>query len=156
AGLVLGVGAYARKLARRTPKPAERTSRREFRHGGIRRRAGGLVAVGPLVALVLAPTHSKELLLVGVGSVLLALDGMLIERADHAHGLALLGVMAGALAAVLFGLELGPTGVPALDVVGAFVFVVAVSKAVDGLGNVDGLVAETGGVTALALFAIAG
>src|SRR3954453_21273322 len=154
--LVLVLGAYARTLARRTPKPAERTSRREFRQGGVRRRAGGLIALGPLLGLAVGPALGKEAILVGLGTAVIAVFGMIIERSDHVSGLALIGVGGAALAAVLTGLELGPTGVPALDVIGAFVFVFAVMKSIDGLGNVDGLVAEAGSAAALPLFAIAG
>src|SRR3954470_14853722 len=120
--LVLVLGAYARTLARRTPKPAERTSRREFRQGGVRRRAGGLIALGPLLGLAFAPALGKEAILVGLGTAVIAVFGMIIERSDHVSGLALIGVGVAALAAVLTGLELGPTGVPALDVIGAFLF----------------------------------
>ncbi len=74
----------------------------------------------------------------------------------HADGLAVAGVVVAAAVAVAAGAEFGPTGVHALDVACAFVLVVGVTKAVDGIGNIDGLAAETGAAATLALFAIAG
>ena len=152
--LVIGIG--LRGLARRVPNPGERSDRKERRVGGVRRRAGGLLALGPLVGLVLAEHVSTLTAVVAIGAVLLALFGLLIERAPHGDLLALIGVVVAAAVAVGSGVELGPTGVDALDSIGAFLFIVAVVKSVDGFGNVDGLVAETGAVATAALFAIAG
>src|SRR3954471_3681628 len=154
-GLVLVGGAIARNYARRVPKPADRTNRSENRKG-IRRRAGAMLAVGPLVGLAFAPVVGSMALVIALGATALALFGMLIERSPHVEGLALAGVAVVALVAVVAGAELGPTGVSGLGAVAAFALIVGVTKAADGFGNVDGLVAELGVATTLGLFAIAG
>ena len=61
-----------------------------------------------------------------------------------------------AAAAVVAGARFGPTGVDALDVVLAFVFIVVVTQAADGLGNADGLAIGIGAASAAGLFALAG
>src|SRR5215207_3937618 len=155
AGLVLIGGAFARRYARRGPKPAERTDRRDNRKG-IRRRAGALLALGPLAGLALAPVVGSMALLVALGGTVLALFGMVIERSPHADVLALGGIAVAAGVAVAAGAELGPSGVSGLDAIAAFLLIVGVTKAFDGFGNVDGLVAEIATPTTLALFAIAG
>ena len=154
--VVLVGGVTLRKLARRVPIPSERTDRKDRRRGGIRRRSGGLLALGPLIGLVVAEDFTRLTAVVAIGAVLLALYGLLIERSPHADMLAVVGVVVAAVVAVAAGAELGPTGVDALDTIGAFVFIVAIVKSVDGFGNVDGLVAETGAAASVALFAIAG
>src|SRR3954468_13048649 len=78
-GLVLVGGAIARNYARQVPKPTERTKRSENRKG-IRRRAGGMLAVGPLVGLAFAPTFGTMAVVIAFGATALALFGMLIER----------------------------------------------------------------------------
>ena len=53
------------------------------------------------------------------------------------------------------GARLGPTGVDALDLLGAFALIFLVMKSVDGLGNADGLAAGNGLFAGAALFGIA-
>ena len=61
-----------------------------------------------------------------------------------------------AAVAVIAGARFGPTGVDALDVVFAFCFIVVVTEAADGFGNVDGLATGIGAASAAGLFALAG
>ncbi len=57
---------------------------------------------------------------------------------------------------MIAGARFGPTGVDALDVILAFAFIVVVTQAADGLGNVDGLASGIGAASAAGLFALAG
>jgi UDP-N-acetylmuramyl pentapeptide phosphotransferase/UDP-N-acetylglucosamine-1-phosphate transferase len=158
AGAVLLGGMLARSAAQRVPKmraPAD-SDDSERRAAGIRRRGGGLLALGPLIGLALAPTTGRITVVLALGGAGIAVFGMIIERSSHADSLALIGVAVAAAVAVAAGAELGPTGVHALDVACAFALIVGVTKAVDGLGHVDGLAAEMGAAAMLPLFAIAG
>jgi UDP-N-acetylmuramyl pentapeptide phosphotransferase/UDP-N-acetylglucosamine-1-phosphate transferase len=153
---VLAGGMLARTAARRSSKPADGTEPRNGGRAGIRRRAGGLLALGPLIGLALAPAFGTLTIVIALAGTALALFGMLIERSPHVEGLAMAAVAVAAVVVVAAGAELGPTGVDALEAIAGFALVFAVTKAVDGLGNVDGLAAETGAATAFALFAMAG
>ncbi|MDQ1429424.1 MAG: hypothetical protein QOF40_26, partial [Actinomycetota bacterium] len=154
--VVLVGGSVLRKMARGTSSPKDGENGGERRRGGIRRRGGGLLAVGPLVGLALAPHFTTPVVLVAVGGAVLVAYGLLIERSPRGDMLAAAGVAAMAAVAVATGVELGPTSVRALDILGAACLIIGVTKSIDGLGNVDGLAAETGGATAFALFAVAG
>ena len=80
----------------------------------------------------------------------------MVERTDARRPPHDDGPIVAAAVAVAAGARFGPTGVDALDVVFAFVFIVVVTKAVDGLGNVDGLATGIGAASAAGLFALAG
>ncbi|MFI5047444.1 MAG: DUF4012 domain-containing protein [Acidimicrobiia bacterium] len=131
----------------------ERRATRGFR--GFRRRGGLLLALGPLVGLVLAPSPDSLTIVLAVGAGALAVVGALIERRTHADRIAWLATLAGAFVAVVAGARFGPTGVEVLDIALAFAFVVVVTQAVDGLGNVDGMVSGLGAASAVGIFAIA-
>src|SRR5262245_53329247 len=109
---VLGLAAYARA------KSKENSSRR-----GTRRRAGAMIALGPVIGLVVAPELSDLTVVVALGALLLAVVGVAIERSEHTDGLAATAAAVAALVAVLAGARLAPTGIEAFDVVGAFLFV---------------------------------
>jgi UDP-N-acetylmuramyl pentapeptide phosphotransferase/UDP-N-acetylglucosamine-1-phosphate transferase len=144
AGVVLGLASYARSKSRRSQQR------------GTRRRAGALVAIGPLVGLVLAPEYGDHAVLIAVGALALALVGVAVERSSRADQSTWLAICIAAVVAVAAGIRLGPTGVGVFDVVGAFLFVVVVMKSIDGLGNADGLTAALGLSAGVSLFAIAG
>jgi UDP-N-acetylmuramyl pentapeptide phosphotransferase/UDP-N-acetylglucosamine-1-phosphate transferase len=140
---VLGLAAYARAQSR---KGTQR---------GTRRRAGALIALGPLLGLAFAPELGDLTLVVALGAIVLAVVGALIERSQNADRLTYVAVAAAALVAVAAGARLGPTGVDAFDVIGAFLVIVLVTKSVDGLGNADGLAVGTALSGGAALFGIA-
>lgn len=150
--VVLVGGALARRAARTQRQAATADAPA---HRGIRRRAGSLVVVGPLIGLVLAPFSSRLAIVAACGAGALAIVGTLVERSSRADSVTLLATVAAAVAAVIAGARFGPTGVDALDVVGAFVLVVVVTQAADGLGNLDGLAVGIGMTAAAGLFAIA-
>ncbi len=143
--VVLALAAYARSRSRDAD-----TKRR-----GTRRRAGALIALGPLIGLVFAPELGDLTLVVAVGGIVLAIAGAAIERAEHAEQRTWFVIVAAAVIAVAAGAQLGPTGVDAFDVVGGFLFIVVVMKSIDGLGNADGLTASIGFIAGAALFGIA-
>ena len=109
--IVLALAAYARSKGRENGQ-----------HRGTRRRAGALIALGPLVGLIFAPELGDMAVLVGVGALVLAVVGALIERSDHAYRATWLVICGAAVVAVAAGARLGPTGVGVFDVVGAFLF----------------------------------
>jgi UDP-N-acetylmuramyl pentapeptide phosphotransferase/UDP-N-acetylglucosamine-1-phosphate transferase len=146
--VVLGAGALARQAARRV---TDTTGSR-----AIRRRAGALVAVGPLVGLALAPSPDTLTVVAGVGAAVLAGLGVWIERSRRADRLTMTASVVAAAVAAAAGAEFGPTGVPVFDVVCGFLFVLVVVQAADGLGNVDGLAPGLGAASAAGLFALTG
>jgi UDP-N-acetylmuramyl pentapeptide phosphotransferase/UDP-N-acetylglucosamine-1-phosphate transferase len=143
--VVLVLASYARAKSRRGRSPRR----------GTRRRAGALIALGPLIGLVFAPDLGDLTLLVALGAIVLALAGAAIERTERAEARTWLVIAAAGVVAVAAGARLGPTGVGVFDVVGAFLFVVVVMKSIDGLGNTDGLIASIGLIAGAALFGIA-
>jgi UDP-N-acetylmuramyl pentapeptide phosphotransferase/UDP-N-acetylglucosamine-1-phosphate transferase len=149
AAIVLVGGAAARRAARRNSTDSGNGR-------GVRRRAGALVALGPLIGLALAPSPGTLAVVAAVGGALLAVVGMAVERTKRADRSTMAATVAAAAVAVIAGARFGPTGVEALDVILAFVFLVAVTQAADGLGNVDGLAAGIGAASAGGLFALAG
>jgi UDP-N-acetylmuramyl pentapeptide phosphotransferase/UDP-N-acetylglucosamine-1-phosphate transferase len=132
-----------------------RSKSRQGRRRGTRRRAGALIALGPLLGLVFAPEVTTLTAVVALGAVALALAGAAIERSRNADRLTAEIVGVAALVAVIAGARLGPTGVGVFDVVGAFLLVVVVMKSVDGLGNADGLAPALAVAAGAGLFAIA-
>jgi UDP-N-acetylmuramyl pentapeptide phosphotransferase/UDP-N-acetylglucosamine-1-phosphate transferase len=146
--VVLGVGAFARQAARRAGDGAGNRS--------IRRRAGALVAIGPLVGLALAPSPDTLTVVAGLGAGVLAAIGLWIERSPRADRLTMTVSVIAAGVAAAAGAEFGPTGVPVFDVGFGFLFVLVVTQAADGLGNVDGLAPGLGAASAAGLFALAG
>jgi UDP-N-acetylmuramyl pentapeptide phosphotransferase/UDP-N-acetylglucosamine-1-phosphate transferase len=146
--VVLGAGGLARRAARRV---GDNTGGR-----AIRRRAGALIAIGPLVGLALAPSPGMCVVVAALGAVVLAAIGLWIEQSPRADRLSMAVSVVAAAVATAAGAELGPTGVPVLDVVFGFLFVFVVTQAADGLGNVDGLAPGLGAASAAGLFALAG
>jgi UDP-N-acetylmuramyl pentapeptide phosphotransferase/UDP-N-acetylglucosamine-1-phosphate transferase len=151
AAMVLVAGTLARRAARRSPNEDGSTSSR-----GIRRRAGVLLALGPLIGLALAPSPDTLTVVAAVGAVALAGVGVAVERAKRADRLTMTVTIIAAAVAVAAGARFGPTGVEVLDVALAFCFIVVVTQAADGLGNVDGLATGIGAASAAGLFALAG
>jgi UDP-N-acetylmuramyl pentapeptide phosphotransferase/UDP-N-acetylglucosamine-1-phosphate transferase len=162
--IVLACCTRARRVARKQSVQRKR-ARRRIRIGrveanvsmerGARRRAGALVAIGPVVGLLLGGSLDDLAAVLAVGAVGLAVVGVAIERAENSNRAALLAVMIAAAVAVVAGARFGPTGVPLFDVLGAFAVIVAVTKSVDGLGNADALAPGLGIAIAGSLFAVA-
>ena len=150
AAVVLVAGTFARRVARRTLNGDGNGSTR-----GIRRRAGVLLALGPLIGLAFATSPDTLTVIAAVGSVALAAVGILVERAKRADRLTMTVTVVAAAVAVAAGARFGPTGVHQLDVLLAFGFIVMVTQAADGLGNVDGLATGLGAASAAGLFALA-
>src|SRR6476619_6665723 len=80
AAVVLGAGMLARRAARRQ---SGGTGNRNGNGGtatrGIRRRAGVLVALGPLIGLALAPSPDTLTVVAAVGAAALAVVGVAVE-----------------------------------------------------------------------------
>src|SRR5215217_7392952 len=87
---ILIAGTIARDYARRV---ADAKNRGKGQRGGVRRRAGGLLALGPLVGLAFAPSFGALALVIVLVGTALAVFGMVIERSAHADGLALAAVV---------------------------------------------------------------
>ena len=153
AAVVLGAGTLARRAARRQ---SDGNGNGGTASRGIRRRAGVLLALGPLIGLALAPSPDTLTVVAAVGAAALAAVGVVVERAAHADRLTMAATVIAAAVAVIAGARFGPTGVDALDVVFAFCFIVVVTEAADGFGNVDGLATGIGAASAAGLFALAG
>ena len=142
---VLGLAAYTRATG----------ARRTRAHAGPAAERARIIALGPVIGLVLAPEFGDLTVLVALGALLLAVVGVAIERSEHTDRLAAAAAAVAALVAVLAGARLGPTGIGAFDVAGAFLFVFVVMKSIDGLGNADGLAAGSGLAAGATLFGIA-
>jgi UDP-N-acetylmuramyl pentapeptide phosphotransferase/UDP-N-acetylglucosamine-1-phosphate transferase len=162
--VVLAGCVRARRIGRKQSVQRKR-ARRRIRLGrldgniemerGARRRAGALIAVGPVIGLLFSGSFDGLATVLALGAAGLALFGVALEREKDSNRATLLAVAVAALAAVIAGASFGPTGVPLLDTLGAFAFIVAVTKSVDGLGNADALAPGTGVAVAAALFAVA-
>ena len=150
---VLAIGTFARRAAQQRsgqPEPADAPT------GAIRRRAGAVVALGPLIGLLLAPAllHVPAAVAVAaLGAVALAAVGWFVERSERADQATFVATALAALAAVIAGVRFGPTGVDFFDVLGAFVVILVVTQAVDGFGNLDSLAPAMGAGAAFAVFA---
>jgi UDP-N-acetylmuramyl pentapeptide phosphotransferase/UDP-N-acetylglucosamine-1-phosphate transferase len=121
---------------------------------GIRRRAGALLAVGPLAGFLVDPTARGHVVLAALGGAALATFGALYERRrDFDRTVALVAASA-ALVALVAGVRFSPTGVEVLDVALALGFVFVVTVAFDGLGNTDALVPGLGAVSAAGILAL--
>jgi len=141
-------------LARRAAQ--ERAGKDHGTQGGIRRRAGAVVALGPVVGLLVAPDllHvPAEVVVAALGAVGLAIVGWFVERSERADQATFLATLVAALVAVIAGVRFGPTGVEFFDVLGAFLLIVVVTQAADGFGNVDALAASMGAGAAFGVFA---
>lgn len=123
----------------------------EDRHRGTRRRAGVLLAVGPVVGFLVAPAAGAHVGVAAVGAVALGVFGVVLERRPQVGRLVAVAAAVVALVAVADGVRFAPTGVGIFDVVFGFVFLFGVTVAMDGLGNSDGLVPGLGLVGGLGL-----
>lgn len=151
--LVLAGGWWARERAR---KAGSGSADGEARVRGTRRRAGVLLAVGPVAGFLVAPGAGDRVLLAALGAVALGVFGAVVERRrDFGRQVAVAAALA-ALAAVVAGVRFAPTGVGVLDLVLGFGFVLGVTLAFNGLGNADALVPGLGAVSAFGLLALGG
>ncbi len=82
----------------------------------LRRRAGALLAVGPLVGLVFAPSFGALSVTIAFGAVVLAGVGLVADQSTTGNRLTLIATLVAAGVAVAAGARFGPTGVDALDV----------------------------------------
>jgi len=151
--LVLVGGTVFRAQARRTGSRGDAEDRHEVR--GVRRRAGALLGLGPLVGWLVAPTAGHGAFVAAAGAVVLAIVGAVSERRRDFTREIYLVVLVAAVVAVIGGARFAPTGVGVFDVLGGVAFVFAVVVAVDGLGNADGLVPSLGLVSAFGVLALA-
>jgi UDP-N-acetylmuramyl pentapeptide phosphotransferase/UDP-N-acetylglucosamine-1-phosphate transferase len=154
AALFVVAGATAVRRGARLARA--RAEQRESALRGLRRRSGALVALGPAIGLALAPDFEIVMLVTVLGTGALAVLGLVTERASAPQRPTLIAVGLAAAAAVVAGARFGPTGVVAVDIVAAWVFIVVVTEAFDGFGNSDGLACGVGLAAAFGLFALAG
>ena len=148
--LAISGGLLARRSAQRLRWQADRLTDRRT---GIRRRAGILIAFGPLAGFALASSHGKLALVAALGAASLAVVGWVVEGSARADRVTMGAIVGAAAVAVAVGVRFGPTGVGLFDVLGAFVVIVVVTQAANGLGNTDGLAGGLGMVLALGVFA---
>lgn len=150
--LVVLVGGWCARLASRAGGSGDESHHAPVR--GVRRRAGALLAVGPLAGVLVAPGAGDHVAVAAIGALGLAGLGLVVELRRDADRLVALVVAGFALGAVVAGVRFAPTGVGALDAVFAFGIVLIVTLGVDGLGNVDSLVSAVGAAAALGLVAL--
>ena len=145
--VTLALGAVMRREAKARKQRAHPDS------GGIRRRGGVVVALGPLIGLAVAPDLPKLVVVAALGAAGLALVGWFSERSEKADEITFAATVVASVVAVVAGARFGPTGVDVIDVVGAFVLVLVVTQTADGFGNVDALAASIGAGAAFGVFA---
>lgn len=153
--LVLIAAALMRRDARRT-RLGERGVHARPKRRTFRRRAGALLAIGPLVGLVLAPSAATLTITIALGAVVLSAFGLVVDQSRRSDHLTLLAIVLAAGVAVVAGATFGPTGADWLDDVLAFLVIILVMRTTDGMGNVDGLSPGIGLAAAAGLFALAG
>jgi UDP-N-acetylmuramyl pentapeptide phosphotransferase/UDP-N-acetylglucosamine-1-phosphate transferase len=147
---VLAAGALARRAARAA---SARGPRRQ--PARVRRRAGALIALGPVIGFATSPTLGERAWLIALGAPALAAVGLAAERRPDADRRVAVGITGAAALAVLAGVRAGPTGVGLFDALGALVIIVLATAAADGLGDADGLAPGVGAAGALGVFALA-
>lgn len=150
--VVLAGGWVARNAARKGANAPD--SDAQVR--GLRRRAGALLAAGPVAGFLVAPTAGNHVAIAAAGALALAIFGAVFERRRDFGRWVALAAAGAALFAVGGGVRLEPTGVGFLDVVFGFGLVLGITLAVDGLGNADSLVPGLGTLSAFALLALGG
>jgi UDP-N-acetylmuramyl pentapeptide phosphotransferase/UDP-N-acetylglucosamine-1-phosphate transferase len=151
---VLAVGSFARRVARTGAARARRGEAPST--PGVRRRAGVVIVLGPVIGFATSPTLGEHTLLVVGGAVALAVVGVQVERRPEADRLVAVAIVVAAALAVAFGVRFGPTGVGVVDALGALVLIAFVTGALDGLGTADGLAPGVGAAAAFGVFALAG
>ena len=151
--VVLPVGWFARRAAR-TASARGRAGDPTVR--GNRRRAGAILAVGPVAGLVVAPAAGDRIVLAAVGAAVLGLLGAAYERRRDLGREVAAVVAVATLVAVVAGVRFAPTGIGVLDVVLGLVVVYGVTMGFDGLGNSDAMVPGLGATSALGLLALGG
>ncbi len=147
-------GSYLRHLARAARARREQDPTATSR--GLRRRAGALVSLGPVLGFALVSSDTTESIAVLVAVVGLAAFGLWAEDRPESGAVTPGVILGAAVVAVAAGVRFGPTGVPVLDAVLAVAFVAGVTGAADGLGNIDGLVTGLGLASAVAIAGLAG
>src|SRR6516162_1557414 len=96
---VLGAGSLARRAARAASTRRRRGAASRPR---VRRRAGILIALGPVIGLAVSPTVGEHAWLIALGAVALAVLGLAVERRPDADRRVAMGISAAAAIAVLF------------------------------------------------------
>ncbi|MGH9051384.1 MAG: DUF4012 domain-containing protein [Acidimicrobiia bacterium] len=119
------------------------------------RRSGGVVLVVALVGWVFAPDRPDALVALAVAVAAMALVGALADRGDLRGRAVALALLAASIVPVLGGVRAELTGVPETDVVLTVLAIAALTAAVAGLGNTDGLVAFVGAAAAAGVFGLA-
>jgi UDP-N-acetylmuramyl pentapeptide phosphotransferase/UDP-N-acetylglucosamine-1-phosphate transferase len=142
--LALGGGAYLRRAAQRPI-----TSSRSLR------RSGGVVLAAALVGWVFAPDHPSELVALAIAAAALAIAGTLADRGDLRGRAVALVILVASVVPVIGGVRAELSGVPEVDVVLTVLGIAALTAAVAGLGNTDGLMAFVGAGAAAGVFGLA-
>ena len=126
-------------------------------HSGAGRRnwAGIAVALGPLSGFAFAPFQQKLGAVTALGAAALALVVWSFEGSELSERVTMIAPLIAAAVAVAFGVRFGPTGVEALDVLGAFFLIVVVTRSADGIATTDGVVGSLGAAAAFGLFGTA-
>lgn len=145
----LGLTPLSRQIAIRLGVVDKPTLPRKL-HVGNKPMLGGLAIYTAIVVslLVFSPAqYLRELIAICVGAGLLAVTGGLDDRYHLGVRVRLLANALAALIVVLAGIQIRLFGVPLLDVMVTFVWIIALTNAANFLDNMDGL---TAGFSAIA------
>src|SRR5436190_6617974 len=142
--LSLGGASVMRRVARR---PTSNTDLRRF---------GGVVLLAALAGLAFAPQLPGRLVGLGIAAVLMAFVGWMADRGVLRGPRLLTAIMIVSILPVAAGVRLDVLGVPGSDAVISVLWIAAVTAAVAGLGNTDGLLAVEVTGAAAGVFALAG
>ncbi len=150
---VLAAGAAMRRTAH---EARARARARGEPTRGLRRGAGILLVLGPLIGFATSPSLGEGALVIAAGSLALGVVGAIADRRPDGDRIASIAILVMAGVAVISGVEAGPTGVGVLDVLLGFGIVALATSAANGFGNTEGLAPIFGAVGAFGVFALAG
>jgi UDP-N-acetylmuramyl pentapeptide phosphotransferase/UDP-N-acetylglucosamine-1-phosphate transferase len=143
-------------LLRRTAREARARARaRGEETRGLRRSAGVLLVLGPVIGFATSPTLGEHALVAVLGALALAVVGAVADRRPDGDRLVAIAVVATAAFAVATGVSAGPTGVGVVDVLLTLAVLTLATAAANGLGNTEGLTPAFGVEGALGVFALA-
>ncbi len=136
-------------------RSAHEARSRGRRNRGVRRRAGILILLGPVIGFASSPTFGEGALVATLGAVVLGVVAAVADRQPKGDRIVFVAVLAMAGIAVVTGTQAGPTGVGIVDALLAFGIIALATGAANGFGNTEGLAPIFGAVGAVGVFALA-
>ena len=128
---------------------------RKVHHRPMPYLGGAAIIAGALGGLILGDRIDARVGVTVFGACVVGALGMFDDRHSLDAGVRLIAQIGVAALAVAFGVRLGVTGTPAIDIVITIVWIVGITNAFNLLDNMDGLAGGTAAVTAVAVFALA-